>query len=181
MDGIPLTGDELDPLNPDTDGDGLWDGLEVGMATPIPGGVSAVEGIAYVGTDGALFRPDGDQGLTTTSPRLPDTDGDLLLDGEEDLNQNGVMDGDGFGTAMDETSPRLADTDLDGADDRMEGGPAGPDTDGDGTIDALDISTTPVDTDGDGLSDDEEALYGTDPTWVDTVVELIRKEITATV
>ena len=52
---------ETDPNNPDSDGDGLNDGLETGM--------------------------NGDEDPdTTTDPLNPDSDGDGLTDGEEDLS-----------------------------------------------------------------------------------------------
>jgi hypothetical protein len=52
-----------DPLDPDTDGDALWDGMEIDNS-------------------------DGN----TTDPLNPDTDADGLLDGVEDANQNGKVD-----------------------------------------------------------------------------------------
>ncbi|MFT4628349.1 MAG: putative repeat protein (TIGR01451 family), partial [Myxococcota bacterium] len=64
MDGTEVGGGS-DPTLFDTDGDGLSDGLEFGLAEP--------EGDD---TDPAIFVPDGDGGLTTTDPRLEDTDGD---------------------------------------------------------------------------------------------------------
>ncbi|MEZ4319854.1 MAG: hypothetical protein R3F61_20255 [Myxococcota bacterium] len=185
-DGIPGTGDETspfdadsdddglldgeeagfgtDPTDPDTDGDGLGDGLELGRTTGIPGGTSA-GGLPYEGT-GPDFVPDADPS-STTDPTRADSDGDGLLDGDEDLDQDGAFAGDQPGTADDETDPNAADSDGDGITDLFEGGPAGPDTDGDGTIDALDPDA-PMDTDGDGVPDAVEDLLGTDPTDADT-------------
>ena len=50
-DGAPNTGDETDPLADDSDGDGLRDGLESGVTSPVPGGTSDDAGIPYSGTD----------------------------------------------------------------------------------------------------------------------------------
>ena len=67
--------------------------------------------------------------VTETSPLLPDSDGDGLTDGQEDLNLNGVVDGftddndDGcwqLGEAQGESNPRLVDSDGDGIDDNIE-------------------------------------------------------------
>jgi hypothetical protein len=88
-----------DPDNPDTDGDGLLDGLEMGVAQtsdPRCGGA----------------RLDRDP-ETTTSPTNRDTDGDGLFDGEEDPNHNGRRD-------RGETNGRFADSDGDGTSDRVE-------------------------------------------------------------
>ena len=99
---------ETDPTNPDTDGDGIFDGTEKGLTEPevIEGGLG--------GTDFSAghFIADADPS-TTTDPTNPDTDGDGLLDGEEDINKNGAVD-------IGETSPILADTDGDGYSDGEE-------------------------------------------------------------
>ena len=157
-----------DPLLPDSDGDGLQDGLEDGVSAPIPGGVSDSAAIAFAGTDPGGFTPDGDAGATTTDPLVADTDGDTLGDGAEDLDGDGIFDGDLSGTVDDETDPGNADSDADGAVDAVEGGPAGPDDDADGTIDALDPDPPLTDSDGDGLGDSAETTLGTDPFDADT-------------
>ena len=72
---------ETDPDNPDTDGDGIQDGTELGYTS------EDVE----PGTDSAFFQPDLDPS-TQTDPLNPDTDGDRLKDGFEDANQNGRVD-----------------------------------------------------------------------------------------
>lgn len=86
------------PDNPDTDGDGLQDGLERGRAVgvPDPDGVWG----ARQGT-GAGFVPDADPG-TTTNPLNADTDGDGIPDGTEDANRNGRVD-------AGETDPNVSD------------------------------------------------------------------------
>ena len=61
--------DETDPNNPDTDEDGLNDGLEIGTN-------------------------DDTDSSTTTDPLNPDTDGDGLTDGDEDKDKDGLVDED---------------------------------------------------------------------------------------
>ncbi len=72
---------ETDPKNPDTDGDGIQDGTELGQTS---------EDIEP-GTNTAFFQPDLDPS-TKTDPLNPDTDGDGIKDGIEDANQNGRVD-----------------------------------------------------------------------------------------
>lgn len=94
---------------------------------------------------------------TCTDPNDADSDEDGILDGWEDVNQNGVWD-DG------ETHPCRIDTDGDGIQDGTELGYTISDISGDTDTSIfqpdLDPSTTtdPLDsdTDGDGLSDGEE-------------------------
>ena len=95
----------------DTDGDLLSDGVEAGVTEPIPGSVSECTEIPFSGTNLSLFIPDScpvvmaDTGSRSsngavTDPTNPDTDGDGLLDGEEDSNQNGCLeDGEGDPTS----------------------------------------------------------------------------------
>ncbi|MFT6162712.1 MAG: hypothetical protein ACJA00_005315, partial [Myxococcota bacterium] len=137
-DGVVGTGDETDPVDADSDDDGLTDDDEVNGA--------------------GLLEEVG-----PTDPNNPDSDGDGLLDGNEDLDQDGAFARDLPGTAEDETDPNDADTDGDGASDAVECGPAGPDADGDETIDALDMVDDSADRDDDGLTDTEEEELGTDP------------------
>jgi MYXO-CTERM domain-containing protein len=70
-----------DPLDPDSDDDGIPDGTELGIVHPGPG----------TDTSRGHFRPDQDP-TTTTDPRNPDTDGDGTPDGWEDCNGNGRVD-----------------------------------------------------------------------------------------
>ncbi len=148
------------PNGRDTDGDGLSDGLEVGLA------------------------PDADPDTRTDPTRL-DTDGDGLSDGLEDTNRNGRVDpgesdplrpdSDAGGTLdgqeiIDGTRPTDpfddldADVDGDGLTGRTERAlqtdPRDNDTDDDGIPDGVEAAgrTDPrnADTDGDGLSDGEE-------------------------
>ena len=149
-------GGTTDPTNPDTDGDGIPDGVELGRtSSPDP-------------FCEPYFVGDADP-TTTTDPTNPDTDGDGLLDGEEDKNRNGRVD-------PGETDPNNPDTDGDGLPDGLEvktgTDPLKRDTDGDGLPDGVEDSnrngifephlreTDPrnPDTDGDGLLDGEEDL-----------------------
>jgi len=149
--------DHPNPLEGDTDGDGLDDSIELGQ--------------------GALASSRGD-GSYHPYVNDADTDDDSLQDGWEDTNKNGVWDG---GTASDgavgfatmgtnitagETHLCLADTDGDGLNDGEEEALFGAGarevhsmTLGTDTIPALD-----EDSDDDGLSDyEEQVVTGTDP------------------
>lgn len=103
--------DETDPRDPDTDGDGIWDGIELGVDTPIndPDGQGPLQG-----TNTNVWRPDADPS-TTTNPLNPDTDGDGVIDGDEDWNKNGLYE------PPDELDPNAADSDGDGIPDASEG------------------------------------------------------------
>jgi outer membrane protein OmpA-like peptidoglycan-associated protein len=138
---------------------------------------------------------DDDDGLTNgqerkigTNPSNPDTDGDLLKDGEEvrryrsnplktDTDGDGLLDGDEV--LKYRTDPAQFDSDNDGLGDgeevtRLSTDPLKADTDGDGLTDGeevLKLKSDPlrVDTDGDGLSDwDEARIYQTNPSLADT-------------
>ncbi len=135
----------IDPVDVDTDGDGLYDDDEVAAGTdPL-----------NPDTDGDGLN-DGDEVATGTDPLNPDTDGDGLDDGDEM-------------TAS--TDPLDADTDDDGVADGAElaanTDPLNADTDGDGLNDGEEAQrgTDPTnpDTDGDGVNDGQEVLDGTDP------------------
>ena len=159
MDGLGKC-DEIkigtDPMNADTDGDGLNDGEEY---------------LTYK-TDPLNTDSDSD-GLsdyeevknTKSNPLIADTDGDGLNDGEE-VNKY-------------KTDPLVVDTDKEGLSDYAEvmthkTNPLLADTDKDGLTDAEEINkykTNPLvaDTDGDGLSDSEEVLkHKTNPLKKDT-------------
>ncbi len=112
-------------------------------------------------------------------PSVHDTDGDGLLDLEEDRNGNGLVD-DG------ETDPLDPDTDGDGLMDGLElddsdgntTDPLNPDTDGDflldgiedrnsnGRVDEGETDPNNYDTDGDGASDKDDR-YPLDPSRID--------------
>lgn len=138
-----LNGDEVlgpnesSPLKSDTDGDGVLDGDEERFGTYINKCDSDTDGLSD-GIELGKIQPnefDGCHGLqaagtnfkkpTELSPTNPDSDGDGLLDGEEDANGNGWLD-------PDESDPSIADSDSDGLDDGLE---ALGDFDGDGVPD----------------------------------------------
>ena len=144
-DGIPDTEEQgigTNPLNPDTDGDGVQDGTEVGKTNAGPDSFGGP----------ISFRPDADP-TTTTNPLNPDTDGDGLTDGQEDPNADGA-------------SPRfIGGTGTTG---NGETDPNNPDTDGDGLPDGRevnDIGSNPLDTDTDDgtTPDGVEVGRGTNP------------------
>ena len=205
---------------PDTDGDGLPDALELGWRTPTdaaqtdtaadtngdgyPNFIADLDPPFYNTLDNAGKVPGVDSlskggdrtkrlAGSTTDPNNPDTDGDGILDGVEDANHNGWVDGDG--EALPPTwSPWLARAWPNGKRDPgetwLETDPNNPDTDGDGLVDGYGedknfngridgdtnsnrvweagevwLETDPLnpDTDGDGLPDGWEVKYGLDP------------------
>ena len=182
-DGYELSLDPAtDPLDADTDDDGLIDGLE---------------GFVNYPTEATNpFDPDtDDDGLPDmldlrlgTSPRDDDSDRDGITDGAEyfifgtnpmfpDSDFDGVNDGDEI--YIFHSNPFSPDSDGDGLDDYSEifnygSDPMDEDSDNDNLTDFEEImhyGTDPFnpDTDGDGLRDGEEAqIYRTDPTNPDT-------------
>ncbi|MBM4370106.1 MAG: OmpA family protein, partial [Deltaproteobacteria bacterium] len=103
-------------LDPDSDNDGLADGTEAGLVVAQTGGTDPAAGV---------FVPDADP-ATLTRGAARDTDGDGVADGSEDTDKNGAV-------------------------DPEEGDPLDPE------VDAC------TDTDGDALCDAEELLAGLDP------------------
>jgi hypothetical protein len=122
-------GAQTDPGDPDSDDDGILDGIEYGVTSSVAG-------------SGCPPLADADPN-ENTSPVDEDTDDDGLLDGEEDLNGNGAVD-------AGETNPRLRDTDGDGIPDGVE------DANQNGARDPGETNPTLRDTDGDGLGDGVE-------------------------
>jgi outer membrane protein OmpA-like peptidoglycan-associated protein len=176
MDGLTTREEKelgTDPMNPDTDGDGLKDGDEVNkyMTNPL-----------NKDTDGEGLN-DGDEILKyKTDPNKPDTDGDTLKDGEEltkymtdplkvDTDGDTLFDGDEL--MKHKTDPLKVDTDGDGLTDNDEikihkTDALNPDSDGDGLSDGEEInvhSTNPlnVDTDGGTVNDFVEVQRQTNP------------------
>ena len=135
LDGVELTGtNPTDPDDPDSDDDGLLDGQEDANHN---GGLDPGEtdpNNPDTDSDGLL---DGVEvnGLNPTNPLDPDSDDDGLLDGVEDANHNGALD-------PGETNPNDADSDDDGLPDGVEVGigsdPLNSDSDGDGIPDGQD-------------------------------------------
>ena len=152
-----------DPLNPDSDNDGVSDYNEV---------------LVYSTNS---LNPDTDEdGINDydeifefeTDPRNLDSDGDTLYDGGElvygvdpldpDSDSDSLTDGEEVYFSL--TNPALADSDDDGVNDDNEVAngtdpldPASPNTD------TTANPTGSGDTDGDGLTDAQEERYGTDP------------------
>ncbi|MCL2178563.1 MAG: adventurous gliding motility lipoprotein CglD, partial [Cystobacterineae bacterium] len=164
------------PLNSDTDGDGLLDGVEVGYGSlqdPL------------CANRYAQLPPSP---TNKTNPLRIDTDCDGLTDGEEDANGNGVFD-------LGETNPNDPDTDNDGILDGIELGrqfspdsscagsfpqlpeppnnptdPLNPDSDGDGMLDGVE------DTNQNGRVDPGE----TNPNVFDIVDPVVEAACSAT-
>ncbi len=201
---------QSNPLSPDTDGDGLPDGLEVGWRTapnPPTNPLTDTDGDGFPNFIGDLDPPfyntldnlgkvpgvntaseGGDRaaqrGGSVTNPNNPDTDGDGIMDGIEDANHNGWVNGDGkqllpattnfiddrsggitstdwpnnkvdAGETWIETSPTKADSDEDGLSDGY-----GEDKNFNGAIDG--------DTNNNRLYDANEVWLETDPLKKDT-------------
>lgn len=91
----------------------------------------------------------GTETFAFVTPGVPDTDGDGLLDSEEDANANGVVD-------TGETDPTKRDTDGDGLNDYDE-------------IYLYDTDPTDPDMDGDGVNDGDETDWDSDPNDDDDV------------
>ncbi len=134
-------GRRTDPANPDSDGDGIIDGVEAGRMT------SVNPACAYSGDADPLSR---------TNPTTADSDADGIPDGTEDSNRNGRAEP----TETDATNP---DTDMDGLPDGTE------DADRDGVVDATETDPRKRDTDGDFISDGIElSTTRTNPLLRDT-------------
>jgi len=183
-----------DPMNPDTDNDGLTDAEEFNASTNPRSADTDGDGIPdrleiSSGTDPTSWDSDGDglgDGLELilgSDPRAKDTDADGLTDHQEYLlgtdPKNPDTDGDGL-TDLEEVSigsdPKNSDSDGDMLFDKQElemgTDPTDPDSDGDGLTDGYEViyQTDPKnsDSDGDLLPDGEEIFYGTDPLSNDT-------------
>lgn len=139
-DGLEIT-IGTDPNNNDSDGDGIFDGLENRVHDTIidparnetdPLDPDTDDDELYDGTEKGLVAPQGGgtpayfiadaDPATTTDANDPDTDGDGIQDGNEDLNHNGLFEPD-----LGETDPNTpevvaavgdldSDADVDGVD-----------------------------------------------------------------
>ena len=143
-----------DPTDGDSDDDGLIDGLE-GVLRQDSNHTFYLD--ADSDDDGL---PDMQDLLLGTDPLSPDTDLDMVSDGDEFYKYG--------------TSPTLPDTDFDGLEDGEElffwhSNPFSDDSDGDRLLDGYEVLVTgsdPMDedSDNDGLTDYEEFfIYYTDP------------------
>ena len=167
------------PLNPDTDGDGLTDGYEVNTSNSSPLHTDTDND----GVDDRLEDNDG------TNPNSPDTDGDQLPDLFERLNDTDPLvndaaadpDNDGLlnlGEYLNGTRANDSDTDDDGLNDGDEvlthmTDPLDTDSDNDGLLDGEEIAphgTDPLnaDTDSDGIDDATEVSNNFDPNDTDS-------------
>lgn len=176
-----LRGSTTDPNNPDSDYDGIPDGIEDANRN------------GWLDGDGAPIQPTWDPWVARswptgkwnldwieTDPNNPDTDGDGLSDGYgEDKNFNGYIDGDTnsnriweAGELWEETDPLNPDTDGDGLPDGWEVR-YGFDPLDDGVIGHTNMRTGAIiastengadgDPDGDGFGNLQELLNGTNP------------------
>ncbi len=141
-------GDGLkNPLDPDSDNDGIKDGTEMGITVPD----------ADTDVTQGNFVPDADPS-TTTSPLDSDTDNGGVPDGEEDADHDGQID------------PGEGDPN-DPSDDMVV---VPPDGDHDGVVDTADncasvANPDQADGDGDGLGDACDVCAGVaDPDQADT-------------
>ena len=156
--GVDTDGDGLqNALDPDADNDGIADGTERGITTP-----SADTNVA-AGT----FRADADP-LTTTDPLDADSDNGGIRDGAEDVNHNGRIDGTETNPTIGADDTTVVDTDNDGVSDAEEAfihtNPNDADSDDDGVLDGAEPNYA-IDSDGDGLinaldaDSDNDGLY----------------------
>ena len=131
-------GSVTDPTNPDSDGDGLPDGIEDanrngwvngdGKILPLNAGRNGYAAARPNAGDWPNNVIDSFETWTETSPTKTDSDGDGLNDGYgEDKSLDGTIDGDtnnnrahDSGEAWTETDPLKADTDGDGLPDGWE-------------------------------------------------------------
>jgi len=160
------------PLSPDSDGDNLSDALEVGWRTAnlptdasvdtnedgFPNFIGDLDPPLYAVVGNYTFVPgvgsqsQGDDRTrqaagTMTDPTNPDSDSDGLLDGGEDANRNGWVDGDGKSLPLDAAKeqyathrPNLGDWPNNFADSFeawQETSPTKGDSDGDGLLDGF--------------------------------------------
>jgi hypothetical protein len=145
-------GQRTNPGNPDSDGDGILDGVEAGRISSVSAACTA-----YVGDADPVSR---------TNPTAADSDGDSLPDGMEDANRNGRAEPTETNainpdTDMDGLADGVEDANRNGAVDTGETDPRKRDTDNDFIGDAIELNTTMTnpllrDTDGDTCSDGAE-------------------------
>ncbi len=141
-----------DPNNPDTDGDGYFDGEEI------------IKG----------YNPNGVGRLDSDKDGIYDWQEDIYgLDKEDPNDASGDLDNDGLTNAEEihyNSDLRNPDTDNDGTTDGVEVA-QGRNPSGEGRLREVLSSVTKEtekDSDGDGLSDIHEELFGTDPANPDT-------------
>jgi len=165
LDGLP-NGEEVtissDPLNSDTDGDGVTDNAEVTDNTSPTNHCSFILSSQTLVPTTIWNQQDCDSdGLTNeeevtagTNPTNPDTDGDGIIDGAEVTDATNPLEACSFILTSQTVTPSLAwiglDCDEDGLTNEEEvigsTNPINADTDGDGVIDGTEItvSTNPL-------------------------------------
>jgi hypothetical protein len=185
-------GSVTDPANPDTDGDGVLDGVEDanhngwtdgdGKSLPLTATIAQYATARPNAGDWPNNKIDSFETWTETSPTSADSDGDTLKDGYgEDKNGNGYIDGDtnrnrvyDAGEAWTETSPLKFDTDGDGLPDGWEinngldpldNGTLSYRTGGLGNL----VNGANGDPDADGKTNLQEHLAATNPQFNETV------------
>lgn len=191
QDGVISSG-ETDPLNPDTDEDGLTDGEEKAHSGLDPLSLDSdddclPDGLEMGVTEErvgllAQFMPEPSRYELTEQCRLIFEDGEsdempalfdldpvsktepTVADTDGDGLRDGEEDRNFNGLVDEETDPNSADSDEDGIIDGHEG-----DKDGDGEVGGSE-ETSPLlaDTDGDGVIDGEEMRLSTFPNQCDT-------------
>lgn len=135
-------GQRTDPSNPDTDGDGILDGVEAGRMSSV-----AASCTSYAGDADPISR---------TNPTQADSDADQIPDGIEDASRNGRTEP----TETDATNP---DTDMDGINDGVE------DANRNGTKESTETDPRRRDTDADRISDGVEvSITRTNPLVADS-------------
>jgi Bacterial TSP3 repeat len=138
LDGVEITGaNPTNPDDPDSDNDGLNDGTE---DTNKNGALDVGETNPNNPDSDADLLTDGCEvnGTNPTNPVDADTDDDTLTDGQEDADKDCSL----ADVGVTETDPNNADTDGDGLNDALEPqlgtNPLDPDTDDDGIPDGQD-------------------------------------------
>ncbi len=172
------------PWDPDSDGDGMWDGWEAHWFLDPTIGADAWQDADNDGWDAdfdgdlsfAEFYTNLAEYLNDTVPRDADTDNDEMPDGWEVIyglnplfpgDNWGDLDGDGLANIY-EYNNSLLDTGWRRADEIDTTRPNLNDTDGDGLSDFAELNTwqtdpTHNDTDFDGMPDGWEVQYGLNP------------------
>ncbi|WP_434391686.1 Ig-like domain-containing protein [Melittangium boletus] len=168
-DGVEVKVGGTDPLNPDSDGDGITDGNED----------KDHDGLVDPGETDPKDADSDDDGVLDGVDGLDDTDGDGTPDAlDPDSDNDGLLDGTELGVTV-ENAP--ADTDTRSphfkpdADPSTRTDPRNPDTDGDtlkdgdedknhdGRRDGTETDATLMDTDQGGIDDGTEVNRGSDP------------------
>ncbi|MEG2235905.1 MAG: VWA domain-containing protein [Clostridia bacterium] len=132
-----------DMRNEDTDGDGLLDGEEVLKYKTNP---------LVQDTDGDGLNDLYEVYISGTNPLKKDTDGNNILDGEEDVDKDGLSTKEEMKV---QTNPNEMDSDFDGLNDKEE-------------INNYKTEPNSSDTDVDGINDGIEVNIGTNPNSKDT-------------